>query len=107
MVTVPPPLSRRRILVDSSAYLALRDRADAHHQESTAILTNLARQRYHLYTTNCMLVEAHALILSVLGNRQASQFLQEIDQGSSTVIRVRQADEARAKQILYRYTDKD
>lgn len=54
-----------------------------------------------------MLIEGHALILSVLGNRQASQFLQEIDWGSTTVIRVRQTAEERAKQILYRYTDKN
>ena len=102
-------LSRRarRALVDSSAFLALRDRDDEHHGEAVAIFHRLAQQRFRLYTTNTMLIEAHALILSVLGRSQASEFLQEIDQGSTTVIRVRQADEERAKQILYRFTDKD
>jgi len=87
--------------------LALRDRDDEHHAEAIAILDQLARDRYRLYTTNAMLIEAHALILSVLGKRQASEFLRDIDQGSTIVVRVRQSDEERAKQILYRYTDKD
>jgi predicted nucleic acid-binding protein len=107
MAFFPPTASRRRILVDSSAFLALRDRDDEHHAEAVAIFSRLAVGRYRLYTTNTMLIESHALILSVLGNRQASRFLQEIDQGSTTVIRVRQSDEERAKQILFRYTDKD
>jgi hypothetical protein len=54
------------------------------------MLHRLAEQRYRLYTTNVMLIETHALILSVLGHRQAVQFLRESDQGSTTVIRVRQ-----------------
>ena len=107
MAVVPPPASQRRVLVDSSAFLALRDRDDEHHSEAIAIFNQLAAQRYRLYTTNTMLIEAHALILSVLGNRQASQFVQEIDQSSTSVVRVRQSDEEQAKQILYRYSDKD
>src|SRR5215212_5823696 len=107
MAALPPSAQARRVLVDSSAFLALRDRDDEHHAEAVAIVHRLAEQRYRLYTTNVMLVETHALILSVMDHRQAVQFLREIDQGSTTVIRISQGDEQRAKQILYRYTDKD
>ena len=101
------PQSQRRVLVDSSAFLALRDRDDDNHAEAIAIINQLARLRYRLYTTNAMLFEAHAPILSVLGYQQASQFLKDIDQRSTVVIRVRQTDEEQAKQILHRYTDKE
>lgn len=62
---------------------------------------------YRQYTTNALLIEAHALLLSVLGNRAAYQFLREMDRGTTTIIRVRASDEERAKEILGRYADKD
>jgi uncharacterized protein len=107
MAAVPPPTAQRRVLVDSSAFLALRDADDEHHREAVLILSQLARARYRLYTTNVMLIEAHALILSVLGTDPANQFLRDIDQGSTIVVRVRQRDEEQAKQILFRYADKE
>jgi uncharacterized protein len=107
MAALPRPASQRRVLVDSSAFLALRDADDAHHQEASLILAQLAQTRYRLYTTNAMLIEAHALILSVLGTQQANQFLRDIDHGSTIVVRVRQQDEEQARQILFRYTDKE
>jgi predicted nucleic acid-binding protein len=106
MASFPPPLQQRRVLNDSSAYLALLDENDRHHQAAIAILTGLAQQRYRQYTTSAMLYEAHALILSELGYRQATQFLQSILQGNTTIIRIRAGDEARAREILFRYTDK-
>ena len=48
----------------------------------------------------------HALILSELGTRQANQFLQRIIQGNTTIIRIRASDEEKARDILFRYTDK-
>jgi hypothetical protein len=46
MSTLPLPLRERRVFVDSSAYLALRDRTDEHHEEAVAILRALARLRF-------------------------------------------------------------
>jgi hypothetical protein len=53
------------------------------------------------------LIESHALILSVLGRDRASQFLRDMEESNTVVIRARAADEERAKQILFQYTDKD
>ncbi len=69
------PLHARRVFTDSSGYLALLDRRDEHHREAQAILHELSRGRYPLYTTTTILIEAHALILSSLGGSQARQFL--------------------------------
>jgi predicted nucleic acid-binding protein len=95
------------VFVDSSAYLALLDRRDEHHAHARIILARLIRGRYRQYTTNTVLIECPALILSVLGNRLAYEFLQEISRGNTTIIRVRESDEKRAMQVLGRYTDKD
>ena len=54
------------MFVDSSAYLALLDRDDAHHGEAVAILQELAALRYRQLTTNVLVMnriaEAHAAL---------------------------------------------
>jgi predicted nucleic acid-binding protein len=102
----PPSVRRRRALTDTSAYLALIDRDDANYQVAQATLVWLTNEGYRQYTTNVMLIEAHALVLSVMGNRVARQFLRDVLQSSTVVVRVRAADEERARQILFRYEDK-
>ena len=106
MRSVPSSIRRRRVLVDSSANLALLDEGDRHHVAAVSILGWLIGQRYRQYTTNAMLVESHALILSVLGSEAANSFLRDVGRGGVTVIRVRASDEERAREILFRYEDK-
>jgi predicted nucleic acid-binding protein len=101
------PLRERRVFVDSSAYLALLDADDEHHREAIETLQELAQARYRQLTTNVLLIESHALILSVLGRAQAAQFLKDMEESNTVVIRARAADEERAKKIIFQYTDKD
>jgi predicted nucleic acid-binding protein len=49
----------------------------------------------------------HALILSVFGRTQAAQFLKDMQESHTVMVRVRASDEARAQQILLQYDDKD
>jgi uncharacterized protein len=107
MALPPLPLRERRVFVDSSAYLALLDTDDEHHRQAIAALQELAQARYRQFTTNVLLIESHALILSVLGRGRAAQFLKDMEESNTVVIRARAADEERAKQILFQYTDKD
>lgn len=97
----------RRLFVDTSAYFALADTRDAHHQEAIIILGAARELGLRHYTTNVVLVECHALMLSALGIEPAARFIRDLEASSTTVIRVRARDEDRAKQILYRYVDKD
>jgi uncharacterized protein len=103
----PLPPRARRVFVDSSVYLALLDADDEHHRHATQILHQLAQARYRQFTTNVLLIESHALILSVLGRTPAAQFLKDMQESRTVIVRVRASDEARAKQILFQYTDKD
>jgi uncharacterized protein len=107
MALPPLPLRERRVFVDSSAYLALLDTDDEHHRQAIATLQELAQARYRQFTTHVLLIESHALILSVLGRGRAAQFLKDMEESNTVVIRARAADEERAKQILFQYTDKD
>lgn len=102
----PSSLSRRRALVDSSANLALLNDSDRNHAAAVETFGWLIDQRYRLYTTHAMLIESHALILSVLGHRVANRFLRGVAQSDTVVVRVRAADEERAREILLRYEDK-
>ena len=107
MALPPLPLRDRRVFVDSSAYLALLDTDDEHHSAAIETLQELAQARYRQFTTNVLLIESHALILSVLGRGRAAQFLKDMEESNTVVIRARAADEERAKRILFQYTDKD
>ena len=101
------PLRERRVFVESSAYLALLDTDDEHHREARATLQELAQARYRQFTTNVLLIESPALILSVLGRDRAARFLTDMEESNTVMIRARATDEERAKQILFQYTDKD
>jgi predicted nucleic acid-binding protein len=107
MTPFPPSLRLRRAFADSSSYAALQDRNDTNHEAAVAILGDIAATGYRLVTTNVILIEAHALILSSLGREQARQFLIGVRQSNTALIRVRAQDEVQAQGILFRYTDKD
>jgi predicted nucleic acid-binding protein len=64
-------------------------------------------ERWRLYTSNYIVAEAHSLVLNRLGRRLAARFLAEIDRSPTTVVRVAEEDERRARDILDRYADKD
>jgi predicted nucleic acid-binding protein len=107
MAALPSSIQARRVLVDSSAYLALLDGSDEHHAQAQAILRQLTQRGSRHYTTNAMLFECHALVMSSLGVGSALQFVQGIRASNTVIVRVRQSDEERAIQILGQYTDKD
>jgi predicted nucleic acid-binding protein len=107
MVALPRSLRFRRVFHDSSSYGALLNRRDDNHDNARAILGNIINAHYRSVTTNVILIEAHALILSDMGTQHASQFLRNIWQCNTLVVRVRASDEERAQEILFRYTDKE
>jgi uncharacterized protein len=104
---LPPGGGERRNFVDSSAYLALLDEDDAYHTKAVEILRLLVQQRAQQFTTNTVVIEAHALILSTLGIGPGQAFLRSAVAGGTTIVRSRASDEERAREIIYRYDDKD
>jgi uncharacterized protein with PIN domain len=101
-MTLVPGRTERRVFVDSSAYLALLDQRDEHHNEAIQILHALAEQRARQFTSNVVVMEAHALILSTGGIGVGQAFLRSTEASNTTVVRVRASDEERAREIIYR-----
>ena len=106
-MTPAPPPHPYYALVDSSAYFALAYSRESNHAAARAIADKLAHERWRLFTTNFILAETHALILTRLNRVVALRVLTQIEQSPTTVIRVSAADETRARAILAQYQDKD
>ena len=103
---IPATWRGRRVFVDSSAHLALIDEDDDHHQEAATIFERLIDGRFRFFTSNTVIIEAHALILSTMGIDRASTFLRDTESSRIAIVRTRAADEERAKQLIFRYRDK-
>jgi uncharacterized protein len=107
MSLAPRPLHLRRVLIDTSAFFALIAPRDDHHHTALAIQQRLITERWRLYTTNLVLAETHALLLTRLGRPIALRTLQRIDHSTTTIVRSSVTDENRAREIIIQYDDKD
>lgn len=96
----------RRVFVDTGAYYAAIDERDDSHRTASEIMHRMSIEGRELITTNAVLFELHALVVSRLGPRVALATHIEL-RASQTVVRVRQRDEDRAEAILEQYDDKD
>ncbi|MBI2953656.1 MAG: type II toxin-antitoxin system VapC family toxin [Chloroflexi bacterium] len=96
----------RRVLVDTSAYFALSDRTESRFPDAQAVHGRLVAERWRLFTTNFIVAETHALLLTRLGYSYALRFLNQLDQSPTVVVRVAVRDEQQARTILHQYTDK-
>lgn len=102
------PSGIRGVLVDTSAWYALEDSRDQWHSDARAIRDRIAAEgRWRLVTTNFVVAESHARILS-RSRTAAARFLERTDSlGAVDVVRIEVEDEVRAREILRRYHDKD
>lgn len=95
------------VFVDTSAYFASIRTTEADHIQARAITLRLADQGDTLYTSNFVIAETHALLLNRIGRADAARFLEAIFAGSTRIIRVREGDETRAREIIWRLSDKE
>jgi len=95
------------VFIDTGGYFALASSRDANHAASVAIMAGLISRGFRLYTSNFVLAEVHAMLLTRIDRRVALETLTAIDRSDTTIIRVTQADETRARQIIAQYDDKN
>ncbi|HXG22434.1 MAG TPA: PIN domain-containing protein [Methylomirabilota bacterium] len=77
---------------------------DHHHGEAALLFEHAVQETWRLLTSNFVLSETHALVLTRLGRDLAADWLRDVP---AAVVRVTAQDEAKAKQILFRYRDKE
>jgi predicted nucleic acid-binding protein len=70
-------------------------------------MQGLTAGRFRLYTSNFVLAELHALLLTRISRRTALATLMAIDASDTTIIRVTEDDETWAPQIIAQYDDKN
>lgn len=93
-----------RILIDTSALVALLNKRDNNHRRAIELMLAAKERKARLFLTNFVLGETYAALLSRVGPAAARRWLAEND---LPVVRVNAGDEERAKEILLRFTDKD
>lgn len=97
----------RRVFVDTSAYFALAVPQDTDHKAAVALVEQLSHLPVRLFTTNLVVAETHGLLIVRRNRAVAATFLRDIDQSTTTMVRVSAGDERRAREIIFQYDDKD
>lgn len=70
-------------------------------------MARLADAHASLLTSNFVVAETHALLLTRVSHAAATRFLEAIFAGATQIIRVRETDETAAREIIRRFADKD
>lgn len=96
-----------KVFLDTSAFFAFTNAADNSHAEALAIMRRLGRQDADLFTSNFIVAETHALLLTKVGHMLALQFLSSLSTSTIKLVRATERDERRAVAIIEKYADKD
>lgn len=97
-----------KVFVDTSAWYALMDKDDAHHEAAWAAFPHMLERGRGLTTTNHVVGETYTLIRSSLGYRKAWEFLDLLGQSRRVERLFTPADmESEAYDLLEKYADQD
>jgi predicted nucleic acid-binding protein len=98
----------RRVFVDSGGFFALLAAEDSFHDHARSLFSRANQERWHLATTNAVVVETYSLLLvrSRGGRRSALAFLDMVGDDAYHVERVGKRDEERAIALLRAHKDK-
>ena len=81
-----------KIFIESSIFLSFIDRANLNYAKSVGILEFLARQKYHLYTSEIVVLQTFNSAERDLGSTVANDFLQAILESNIEVLYSGQID---------------
>jgi hypothetical protein len=94
------------LFVDSSAWYALSDYDDKHHDSASIFLSQVLRSNNRLITSNLIIGETYTLLRARLGYREAWEFLARV--GASLrieIIFINEIIESKAYNLLKRFRD--
>ena len=98
----------RFVFVDTSAWVALKHKADSLYQPATNVNRLLLTSGTRYVTSNFVLDEAYTLLRMRAGHHIAVELGEEIAQSKLiTIVRVSEVLEAQAWTIFKRYADKE
>src|SRR6266542_3221500 len=94
----------RQVFVDTGAFYAALNRKDQYHREAAMLFALAVTEAWRMLTSNFVVAETHALVLTRLGRDLAAEWLRSVP---ADVIRVTEQDEAKARRIIFSYRDKE
>jgi predicted nucleic acid-binding protein len=97
----------KHVFVDTNGFYAALNRKDVCYQNARRLFKQGQKERWFLFTTNFVIAETHALILTRRGRSLAWRVLGSLYAGRINLIRVDEGDKRRARTIINQYQDKD
>lgn len=96
-----------RVFVDTSAFVALRNRAEREHEAARAALSRLVSERALLFTSNHVFAETYTALLVRVGRSEAIEWGSRFRAGwAIELLRVDESVEEDAWTLLESHTDK-
>jgi len=97
----------RSVFVDTSAFVALRNAAEAEHERARAALSGLLAEGAALYTSNYVFAETYTALLVRVGREEAIEWGRRFRaSGAVELVRLEESVEGDAWEILERHGDK-
>jgi uncharacterized protein len=97
----------RSVFVDTSAFVALRNAAEAEHERARAALSELLAEGAALYTSNYVFAETYTALMVRVGREEAIEWGRRFRaSGAIELVRVEDDLEAEAWEILEQHGDK-
>lgn len=97
----------RSVFIDTSAFVALRNSAEAEHERARATLSDLVAEGAALFTSNYVFAETYTALLVRVGRAEAIEWGRRFRAGEAIeLVRVEEEIERAAWEILERHGDK-
>jgi len=97
----------RSVFVDTSAFVALRNSAEAEHEQARAALSGLLAEGAALFTSNYVFAETYTALMVRVGRGEAIEWGRRFrDGGAIDLVHLDRPIEERAWEILEHYEDK-
>ncbi|HEV3377615.1 MAG TPA: PIN domain-containing protein [Thermoleophilaceae bacterium] len=98
----------RRVFVDTSAFVALRNRAEREHEPARAALRELISERVSLFTSNYVFAETYTALLVRVGRTESVEWGRRFRAGQAIeLLRVDEEIDDNAWTLLESHADKD
>jgi uncharacterized protein len=97
----------RSVFVDTSAFVALRNEAEAEHERARAALSELLAEGAALFTSNYVFAETYTALMVRVGRAEAIEWGRRFrTSGAIELVRLDEEVESDAWEILERHGDK-
>jgi predicted nucleic acid-binding protein len=97
----------KSVFIDTSAFVALRNSAEAEHEQARAALAALISEGVALFTSNYVFAETYTALMVRVGRGEAIEWGRRFRRGSAIdLVHLDRPTEEKAWEILERHDDK-